>query len=783
MTPKDGKRDLPDVSFLAGNGLYGAVWLICGSGSVFFGPDCQMFNGEFTSKTTFTGAGGTSAATPAFAGMLTLVVQATGSRLGQANNVLYQLAASKYGAVFNDVTTGNNGVVCTSGSPDCGSNGFTTGYDAATGYDQASGLGSVNAAAMLANWSSAAANATATTMQIDGAVAPVSVTHGTSLNFTVGVTPATASGSAALITTQTVAAGSPTNNGQISVPLTSGAGSLSYNGLPGGAYTVYARYSGDTTDASSSSVPISVNIATESSSTLLAVNAYGPAGGNAPLSNLGALPYGSYIFGDATVYGTAEGLNASLGLATGTFTILDGGKTLGTAPMNSANFASFPSMAAGVYPFAVGTHKMTATYPGDASYTANTSNEVDFTVIKGVTTTTVLPASASFASAATDQVQVQIATSSLALAPSGTVTLTANGTTLGSSSNLVNGVMFDGTVFSYVTFPVQGSQLAAGANTLSATYAGDNNYLASTGTGNVTVVEAGFSLKAGAIAISAGSATGNTSTISATPSNGFAGVINLSCSVTASPANASSPITCSVPSTVNITGTGAATATLTVSSTASTSGGDYTVTIAGTDAATGHITSSTTTQVTVTGAAGIALTNSGAISFVAGATSGNVSTITVTPSGGFTGAVALSCAVTSAPAAAVDPVTCALQPSSVSISGTPAVTSLLTVSSTARTSAALDHQSPLFLGGVSGTFVALCLFFVPVRRRRQLRGVAMLGILISLGSLMGCGGGSGGGGGSSPPPSGTTAGVYVITVTSSAAGLSAQSTTVNVTVN
>jgi trimeric autotransporter adhesin len=789
LTPADGMRDMPDVAFMAGNGLYGALWLVCGAGSAFAGPDCQMTNGAFTSSSTFTGAGGTSASTPAFAGMLALVVQATGSRLGQANDVLYQLAASQYATVFHDVTTGNNAVVCASGSPNCGSNGFTTGYDAGTGYDLASGLGSVDASAMLSNWSSVAASGTSISLKIDGSTSPVSVTHGTSLNFSVGVTPSTATGSAALVTTQTVGAGQPTNNGQVVVPISSGAGTLSYNGLPGGTYTVYARYSGDTADAASSSTPINVNIAAEASSTLLTVNAYGPTGPSAPITNLATIPYGSYIFADASVYGTAEGYDASLGLATGTFTIADNGATLGTAPMNSGNFASFPSMVAGVYPFPVGTHKVVATYPGDSSYKANTSNTVAFTVVKGASTASVFPASPTLNSTASEVVQVDIGTTSLGTAPTGTITLTANGVTLGSASSLLTGVATDGSAVSYANFTVQGSQLLAGANTLSATYTGDSNYQGASATSSITVSQASFTLKAGTIAITAGSNTGNTATISATPNNGFAGIVNLSCAVTSTPTNATSPITCSVPTTVNITGTGVATGTLTVNSTASTSGGSYTVTISGTDVATGKITASTTTKVTVTAAVAtsLSLTNSGALSIQAGASSGNAVTIGVTPVGGYTGAVALSCAVTSSPAGAVDPITCAMTPPSVSITGAAAASSVLTVSSTARTTSSLDSSRDL-LRGISGTFLAFGVFLlVPTRRRRYLRLLSMLIVLASLGSISGCGGShsaaNGGGTGSSPTSSGTTAGAYVITVTSSATGVGAQTSTVNVTVN
>lgn len=783
LTPADGARDVPDVSFLAANGLYGAVWVLCES-NLIYGPDCPTSNGTFVSGARFSGAGGTSAATPAFAGMLALVVQATGSRLGQANNVLYKLAANNYSTVFHDVTIGNNSVVCTVGSSNCGSNGFTTGYDAVTGYDLASGLGSVDAAAMLANWATATGVTSGTTLTINGSTSPISVTHGSSLSFNVNVNPSSATGSAGLVTTATAAAGSPTLNGQpFSIPIKNGTGVESYNGLPGGQYTVYATYGGDTSTAASKSTPISVNIAAEASSTMLWANAYTPA--QVSITNLNALPYGSYIFAESSVYGTGEGYAASLGYATGTMTILDNGTKIGTSPITSGNFASFPAVVSGAYGYAVGTHKLTATFPGDASYKSNTSNEVDFTVVKGATASDVIPTAATLTPTASDSVEVDVVTSSLANAPTGTITLSANGKTLGTSSTFQTGNRNDGTVISYVRFNVEGSQLQGGPNTLIATYTGDSNYIGSTGTGTITLSQATFTLKAGAVAINAGAATGNTSTISASPSGGFAGVVNLSCSVTTSPANATSPILCSVPSTVNITGTGTVTSTLTVNSTASTTGGAYVVTITGTDAATGKIAVTTTSQVTVTGTPGITLANSAPITITAGATTGNTSTLTVTPSSGFTGAVTMSCAVTTVPVGAANPVTCTVAPTSVTISGTTPGSAVLSISSTVRTTGALNHSRDL-MRGAGGTVIALGFFFLlPSRRRRKFRGLAALAVLLTVGAVVGCSGGgsSKGGSGGSTPQSGTTAGTYVVTVTASPAGGSAETATVNVTVN
>ncbi len=172
LTPSDSARDVPDVSLLAANGFYNAAWVFC-SDNLADGiisetyTECQTNNGVFTSSTLFGGVGGTSAAAPAFAGILAFVEQAQGGRLGQADYVLYQLAQSKYSTVFHDITTGNNSVPCVSGSPDCGTNGFLTGYNAGTGYDLASGLGSVDVKQLITNWSGVSLHSTSTSLTID----------------------------------------------------------------------------------------------------------------------------------------------------------------------------------------------------------------------------------------------------------------------------------------------------------------------------------------------------------------------------------------------------------------------------------------------------------------------------------------------------------------------------------------------------------------------------------------------------------------------------------------
>jgi hypothetical protein len=170
-----------------------------------------------------------------------------------------------------------------------------------------------------------------------------------------------------------------------------------------------------------------------------------------------------------------------------------------------------------------------------------------------------------------------------------------------------------------------------------------------------------------------------------------------------------------------------------------------------------------------------------AITLEPGATAGNTSTIAVTPSNGFTGTVSLSCAIT--PAAANDPATCNIVPSSVTISGSTTQTATLTVSTTQA--AALNQPFKLFWPSAGGATLALAfLFRIPKRRRNWLAMLGLFCLFVSIAgtgcgssnSSTGGGGGGGGGGGSSNP--GTTAGTYTITITGTSGSTVVTSTAV-----
>jgi trimeric autotransporter adhesin len=783
LTPNDSARDLPDVSFLAANGLYQATWVVCADDAIY-GPDCLTSGGQFVNGARFSGFGGTSTAAPAFAGMLALVEQKVGSRLGQADYVLYQLAKSKYASVFHDITSGDNSVYCAGGSPNCNGSNFMTGFNAVSGYDQASGLGSVDVAALAANWTSVALTGTTTTFSINGSTAPINVTHGTDLSFAVGVAPSTATGVAAIVDTASEVAGGVQNNGQLPISLISGSGTAKYNGLPGGNYTVYARYGGDATDASSSSTPaINVTIAPEASGTTLTVSAYNLSTGTPVAGGLTAVPYGSEVFLDAQVYGTAEGAN-SQGIATGSVTFLDGTTTLGQAPVSASNTASYPPIGSATFPaYSIGSHSIVTKYAGDASYNANTSSGGGFTVVQAPTSVVASLSSNAIPSVASTTLTVTINAASVGAGPTGTITLTANGSTLGTYSGLVpaGGVP----AASLVNIDLQGNQLAAGSNSIGVSYSGDSNYTGSTGSIVINVIPSRFTLRnSGSLSFVAGAGTANTATITAAPTNSFTGLINLTCSVTAQPSAANSPVTCTVPPGLNISGSSPEYGVLTVASTAATTPGAYGITVTATDAATGKIKASTSLNVTVTAPVAnpaFALTNSGDLTIAPGSVSGNTATVTVTPSGGFSGAVSLACAVTTSVANPQDLPTC-IVPSSVSVGSSAAVTATLIVNSTAGTTTALAHPLSRRFGPAGGAALAVAIFFfIPLRRRSWKHLFAFL-CVITFGATIGCGGSSSSSG-SSPANPGTTAGSYVVTVTGTAAGLTAQTTTIHVNVN
>ncbi len=320
--PADGVRDIPDVSlFAAANSASNNFYIFCLADSGNQGGlPCSLSGANLN----FSGVGGTSASSPAFAGIIALVNQSevTATRLkagegqGNVNFVLYKLAAAQATApgtsacnsngatapnaacVFNDVTKGNNSVACVGASPNCSSSsasGFgillespvppytanAPGWTTTPGYDLATGLGSVNVTKLVGNWGSVTTNfAGATTAITAPAAGSVSISHGATVSFAASVTQVTGtttpSGDVSLIA-------KPTTGPQMSVSagtlLANGTVALPTNFLPGGTYPVFAHYAGDGTFAASDSPDFSVTVTKEGSSVQTIMDSEDPVTG------------------------------------------------------------------------------------------------------------------------------------------------------------------------------------------------------------------------------------------------------------------------------------------------------------------------------------------------------------------------------------------------------------------------------------------------------------------------------------------------------------------------
>jgi hypothetical protein len=190
--PADGVRDVPDVSLFAAAGAWGHFYIFCYSDPNNGGSPCTG------SPIGWSGAGGTSFASPIWAGIQALVNQNAGARQGNPNPVLYKIAAAEYGAsgsstcnasngnsigascIFYDVTLGDIVVDCTSGTPNCYAPGGTYGvlststssyapaFKTQKGWDFATGIGTVNVYNLVMNWVSAAGGNASLTVSVTG---------------------------------------------------------------------------------------------------------------------------------------------------------------------------------------------------------------------------------------------------------------------------------------------------------------------------------------------------------------------------------------------------------------------------------------------------------------------------------------------------------------------------------------------------------------------------------------------------------------------------------------
>ena len=587
-----GARALPDVSLFAGDGNNGSFYLVCqGDANSNGDPACNL-NSPYLN---IQGIGGTAASAAAFAGVMALVDQYNNGPQGNANYVLYPLAASSSANAFHDVTAGSTSVACVAASfLDCSNQG--TGYgiiadvdgaiwSASPGYDFATGLGSVDVNNLVTKWSSVNRAATSTSIVSTNPASLISgLNHGDPVGFQINVTPNVASsntptGDVALMIQLPAPAGSttppPSFAADVFTPLVSGSISDTTcppgtptpctppgitTKLPGGTYQVFARYAGDSTFAPSESMPVNVTVAQQSSQTKVQIEDFS----NGPLncfdsgitSNSGFESYGAVYYlrvvvdnvGDPEIPQTGcYLLVGNKSAPTGTVTIIDNGTPLGagTYTLNGRGYVELPTE-----PVSLGQHTITATYSGDASYGA--SNSAPFSIpIQQANSLISLSASANLIGVG----QSVTITATLFnsnhgsgfLPPSGTVTfLSADGSPLGTAPLGAN-PSSGSTISSIAQLTITLTQPV----TVSAKYGGDANYLGSVSAGTVTINigNPDFTVKNSPTILALVAGQPGTANITVTPSLGFTGTVVLSC-----PASTSLPLgmTCSIsPSSVS----------------------------------------------------------------------------------------------------------------------------------------------------------------------------------------------------------------------------------------
>jgi trimeric autotransporter adhesin len=503
--PSDGVRDLPDVSFMAGDGFDDAAWLACtddtgqNSSGTTVTENCSE---QSDGNSYFAAFGGTSTAAPTFAGMLALIQQKTGSRLGQAAQELYDLINGSHASrIFHDITVGNNSVPCDSTSSyqggacvtDSAGYYYLTGYNTNTGYDLATGLGSVDVDQLLTYWGSASGSASAT---VSVTPAETSLNSSQSLSVTAAVTGASGTPTG----TVTLSGGGYTSSAE-----TLSGGSYVFtipaNSLSAGTDTLTVTYSGDANYASATGTA-TVTV-TGPTFTLSATNVT-VAVGSSGTSTITVTPVAGYT---GTVTLTASGpSNDGISLTGSTVTISSaasgtGTVTVGTTASSSASVRAARSTGSGWYRGAEVTVIAALLFffvPGHSRRWRKILSAFLFLAAIGFAgigcggggsgsskttpTVTVTPAKTSIA--VNSSLSVSVSVSGSGSTPTGTVTL-SSGSYTSSTASLSSGS---------ATVTIPASSLSVGTDTLTVSYSGDSNYNSATGTATVTVTSAGTSV-------------------------------------------------------------------------------------------------------------------------------------------------------------------------------------------------------------------------------------------------------------------------------------------------
>jgi hypothetical protein len=279
------------------------------------------------------------------------------------------------------------------------------------------------------------AQATATSLT----ASPNSVVAGQTLTLTANAkgTGSTAPGGTVNFMNGSTLLGSATLN-------SSGVATLTLTTLAGGTYSLTAQYAGNSNFLSSTSAAVSVTVNAQATTTSLIATPNPVAGGQMLTLTAAVQRTGSTTLGGAVSF-------------------MNGSTLLGTATLNSSGVATLTTSS-----LAVGTYSLTAQYAGNANFLTSTSAAVSVTVTAPVTTT-ILTASPN--PVVTGQTLTLIANVKGigSTAPGGTVSFMNGSTLLGTATLSSSGI---------ATLNI--TTLAVGTYSVTAQYAGNSSFLAST---------------------------------------------------------------------------------------------------------------------------------------------------------------------------------------------------------------------------------------------------------------------------------------------------------------
>ncbi|HST77012.1 MAG TPA: protease pro-enzyme activation domain-containing protein [Verrucomicrobiae bacterium] len=716
--PADGARDVPDVALSSAS--HDGYLIIQGHSATTSGLES---------------VGGTSAASPSFAGLMALVVQKTGTAQGNATPILYTMGQNQFAggtAVYHDTLTGDNSVP------------GVTGFTAGTGYDQASGWGSVDAAALVNFWNN---NATPD-FTVSADPASQSVNRGVTANYTVTMTAVggfanqvtfSISGlptDASATFTPASLTGSGTSALAISTALTTPVGSypLTITGSDGViSHSASITLVVTTPDFTLSATPASQTIETGSSAsytaTIAPLNAYTgtvsfsvsglPAGASATFTpasvissgsstlvistTAGTTPAGNYVLtitaSDGTLtHSTSVNLSVTdftLDAAPPSQTIVVGGSATYTATLTGLNgYTGTANLSVtGLPPFATATFTPTSiTGSGSSSLVIATTSNTP-AAIYSLTVT------------ASDGIETRSVPLSLEVDPKGNFSLTISpssasvnqgqnigyGVTVSSSGGFTAVVVLSvsglpaGATATLNPSSVQGSGLVSlsiqtAAETPGGSYTftvtGTSGPLVRTTTATLVVLAPDFSVSASPASQSIGAGQSTSYTVTLSPLNDYVGTVNFS--VSGLPAGAGATFS---PASLTTSGT----STLAITTTTATPGGSYPLTITGSDAVRTH----TTAVTLVVLVPDFSLSASPASRVILVGQSTNYSVI-LTPVNGYSGTVSFSIAGLPAGAGAT------FTPASLTNSGT----TTLAITTSAATP---PGTYPLAISGSDGT--------------------------------------------------------------------------------